>query len=139
EAEPEVVWSTLLGVLGRSFAGVPDWLASAWGLRPRDRSGNWQQSVRCQDTLPGFEVAQADAGHRLLLRGGHRFSQYELCFELDNPAPGRTCLRAQTRAVFPSLSGSLYRALVIGTGGHRVAVRRMLGHVAARSESPRPV
>jgi hypothetical protein len=139
EAEPEVVWSTLLGVLGRSFAGLPDWLTSAWGLHPRTRSGNWEESVRGGDTLPGFAVAEAEALRRLVLRGGHRFSRYELCFELDNPAPGRTRLRARTRAAFPRVSGAVYRALVIGSGGHRIAVGRMLGRVAARSEAPRPV
>ena len=31
-----------------------------------------------------------------------------------------------TFAVFPGLRGRVYRALVIGTAGHRIAVRRML-------------
>jgi hypothetical protein len=42
---------------------------------------------------------------------------------------------AQTWAAFPGLKGSIYRALVIGSGGHRIVVRRMLKRIAAQSAS----
>jgi hypothetical protein len=95
--------------------------------------------VQPGDTLPGFEVAEVAAPQLLVLRGGHRFAQYELRFELERPDSSRTRLRAQTHAAFPGLSGAGYRALVIGTGGHRIAVRRMLARVAERAERPQPV
>ena len=52
-------------------------------------------------------------------------------FELDPEPPGRTRLRAATWAAFPGLHGKVYRAAVIGTGGHGVTVRRTLKRIAA--------
>ena len=49
-------------------------------------------------------------------------------------APDRTELRARTDAVFPGPLGWGYRLLVIGSGGHAVAVNRMLARVARRAE-----
>jgi hypothetical protein len=46
-------------------------------------------------------------------------------------------VRAETRAAFPGLQGRAYRALVIGTRGHVLAVRRLLRAVKARAEDPR--
>lgn len=80
-------------------------------------------------TLPGFEVADARAPELLALAGRHRFSRYRLVFELDEVEPGRTRVRASTWAAFPGLAGHAYRALVIGTRGHRLAVRRILGRI----------
>jgi hypothetical protein len=37
---------------------------------------------------------------------------------------------ARTWAEFPGPAGAAYRALVIGSGGHRLVVRRMLRRVA---------
>ena len=60
-------------------------------------------------------------------------SRYALTFELD--ATGTACctLRAQSWAEFPGLSGRAYRALVIGTRGHRLVVGLMLRRVARRA------
>jgi hypothetical protein len=71
----------------------------------------------------------------LALRGRHPFAIYRWVFELDplddrEPAP-RTRVRSATWARFPGVHGKIYRALVIGTGGHRVAVRWTLKRVAA--------
>jgi hypothetical protein len=84
-------------------------------------------------TLPGFAVAEINAPKRLELRGGHRFSNYALVFELDATNLAGCTLRAQTWAEFPGLTGRAYRALVIGSRGHRVVVRRMLRRVARRA------
>jgi hypothetical protein len=138
-APADRVWSALLHTLGGSFRRLPDPAAAAWGLHPRNRSGRWEESVRPGDTLPGFEVAEVDARHLLVLRGGHRFSEYELRFELDSLTPSGTRLRARTYAAFPGLTGSVYRALVIGSRGHRIAVARMLERVGTRTERLRPV
>jgi hypothetical protein len=76
----------------------------------------------------------------LALEGEHRFSRYELTFRTDRLAQDRSRLRAETRADFPGPAGRVYRALVIGTRGHVVAVRRMLvatkRHAEAASTAP---
>jgi hypothetical protein len=86
--------------------------------------------VRPGETIVGFAVSEARASRLLTLRGGHRFSRYELRFEITDSEPGGAVLHARTSAVFPGAAGAVYRALVIGTGGHRVAVRAMLARVA---------
>jgi hypothetical protein len=48
-------------------------------------------------------------------------------------------LRALTFAAFPGVHGKAYRALVIGSGGHRIVVRRMLKRVAAAVHPPAAV
>jgi hypothetical protein len=70
----------------------------------------------------------------LILRGRHRLAEYELRFELHQDERARTALSAVSSARFLGLSGRLYRLLVIGTGGHVLAVRRILGRVASRAE-----
>src|ERR1700724_3071716 len=52
-------------------------------------------------------------------------------FELDTQPAGRTRVRALTWADFPGIHGKTYRALVIGTGAHRVAVRWTLKRIVA--------
>lgn len=103
-----------------------------------DRAHTWDAllSVVCKDpaapTPPaGFRVDEADAPNRLVLRGRHPFSIYELAFTLDDTGPSRTRLTAYTHAAFPGLHGKIYRALVIGSGGHRIVVGRMLRKIAA--------
>jgi hypothetical protein len=85
-------------------------------------------------TLPGFVCARAVEPSVLALLGEHRFSRYALIFRVERTASG-TRLRAETRAEFPGTKGRLYRALVIGTRGHVLAVRRMLRAVKRRAES----
>ncbi|WP_245847319.1 hypothetical protein [Mycobacterium szulgai] len=92
-------------------------------------------SKMCRDpddptTVPlGFRLEQADAPHRLTLKGRHPFAVYRLVFEVDRDGDGAR-LRALTFAAFPGLHGKVYRALVIGSGGHRIVVRRMLRRIA---------
>jgi hypothetical protein len=56
-----------------------------------------------------------------------------LLFELDDTGRETTRLRARTYAEFPGTRGRAYRALVIGSGAHRLVTRRMLRDVAARA------
>lgn len=102
----------------------------------RDRA--WQAMLRvvCRDPHEpspptGFVVDSVAEPHRLALRGQHWFSKYALIFELDEEGPGRTRVRARSYGDFPGLRGRIYRALVVGTGGHRLAVRQMLRRIAA--------
>jgi hypothetical protein len=85
-------------------------------------------------TLPGFRVSSVVPESLLVLEGSHRFSSYALIFHLDESGPGRSLLRAESRAEFPGLAGGVYRQLVVGTGAHVFLVRRLLGVVKRRSE-----
>jgi hypothetical protein len=114
EANREEAWSALLRVMCRD---------------PRDPS-----------TVPtGFVLEEARAPGRFALKGRHPFAVYRLVFELvsepSEQAPHRTRMRAQTWADFPGIHGKVYRALVIGTGGHRIVVRKMLKRIAAAAYS----
>ncbi|MGB9307181.1 MAG: hypothetical protein WCB92_26895 [Mycobacterium sp.] len=97
--------------------------------------------VMCRDpgdptTVPlGFTLDEATPPRRLALKGRHLFAVYRLVFELDPGGEG-VRLRALTWAAFPGLRGKVYRALVIGTGAHRIVVRRMLNRIAATAGPP---
>lgn len=107
DANREDTWAALLGVMCRD---------------PHDPS-----------TVPfGFVLDEARPPVRFALKGRHWFAVYRWVFELDAlDGPARTRLRAATWADFPGIHGKAYRALVIGTRGHRVVVRRTLKRVAA--------
>ncbi|HZV72387.1 MAG TPA: hypothetical protein VFF79_01610 [Conexibacter sp.] len=124
-APRERVWIALTEVLHRETRGG-DGIARALGCDPAH--GSLQFDGSPGQTLPGFRVAEAERGRRLALRGRHRFSHYQLTFLLDD---GR--LRAQTHAAFPGSLGRLYRAAVVGSGGHRIVTRRLLRQVARRA------
>ncbi len=81
----------------------------------------------------GFAVDGIDPEQRLSLAGKHRFSRYELVFELADTRDGGTQLRAQTYADFPGLRGRIYRALVIGTRGHVLVTNHLLRSVKRRA------
>jgi hypothetical protein len=86
---------------------------------------------------PFFSFDETVPMQRLALTGRHPFAVYKLVFELDDPrdvedlAPAHTRLSAHSWAEFPGVHGKVYRALVIGTPVHRIAVRRLLGRIAA--------
>ena len=132
-ASPERTWRALVAVVGGGAASLPGPLAAAWGLDQKERRGDWAHPV-AGDTIPGFAVAHADPPRTLTLGGRHRFSRYELRFTLD-PAAGGTEVHARTSAVFPGVLGGAYRLLVIGSGGHVLAVRGLLARIARRAEA----
>ncbi len=132
-ADREATWTALLRVVEGSFA-------SARGRGPA-------RLLACEDTelsgprplapgsaFPGFHVEAAEPGVELALAGRHRFSTYRLSFRLEDAGPGRTKLVAETRADFPGLKGSVYRALVIGTRMHVLVTRRILTAAKRRAE-----
>lgn len=105
-----------------------------------NRADTWSALLRvmCRDphdvtTVPvGFILDEAVAPARFALKGRHWFAVYRWVFELDELGEdAHTRLRAGTWAGFPGIHGRAYRALVIGTGAHRVVVRRTLKRVAA--------
>ncbi len=133
DARADQVWRALLATVRLIGAWLPRPVLSAWGLEPSERTGAWRSEVHPGDTLVGFGVLEAAAPRLLVLRGAHRFSRYELRFELSDVDGGATILHAHSSAVFPGVEGALYRALVIGSGFHRVAVRTLLAQVAERA------
>lgn len=114
----------------RETMGSSGRLARWLGCEPAIGSDSF--TGRPGETLPGFRVAVAEAGRRLELRGRHRFSTYALTFFFDGGQ-----LYARTHAAFPGILGRLYRAAVIGTGGHRILTQRMLRRAARMSGAPR--
>lgn len=129
DAPAERVWATLLAVLRRQM-GAGERFARLLGCDPCERSG--ELTGRVGETVPGFRVAEAEPRRRLALRGRHRFADYSLTFVLDDGH-----LAAETHAAFPGLLGWLYRAAVIGSGGHRLVTRRLLRAVARASGGTR--
>ena len=121
DAPADVVWTALLEVLRREMSGST--IARILGCDPAQ--GTAEFAGRPGEAVPGFRVVEAEPGRRLALRGRHRFSTYALTFVLDGDR-----LRAQTHAAFPGVLGRLYRAAVIGSGGHRLVTRRLLRQVA---------
>lgn len=126
-APPEVIWDAtgaMLAGLGGP-AGPP--FARLLGCTDTDHPDS---AGGLPDSTVGFHVAHAEWPATIVLEGRHRFSRYELRFEIESGGK----LRAYTRAAFPGLTGTAYRAAVIGTGAHRVAMRRMLAGIRRRAE-----
>lgn len=121
-APAEAVWAAVLEVVRRETAGGGAFVRLL-GCDPAVASGTF--TGRAGETVPGFRVAEAEAGRRLVLCGRHRFARYALTFVLEDSS-----LKAQTHAEFPGLQGRLYRAAVIGSGAHAVVTRGLLRKVA---------
>jgi hypothetical protein len=125
-ADPEATWEALLRVVEGSFGAAPTGrVARLLGCADVQRSG--PRPLADGSALPGFHVETAQRPKILFLAGRHRFSDYALIFRLEQNGAGQTVLRAETRAEFPGIKGSVYRTLVIGTRGHVLVTRRLLG------------
>lgn len=127
------VWRGLGETLDRSFSR-PGMAGYARLVGSADRTASGPRPLAEGSTFPGFRVVAAVPGRELVIEGRHRFSSYALIFRLEHVGPGRSRLRAESRAAFPGLAGGLYRRLVVGTGGHVVGMRRLLSAVRRRSE-----
>ena len=121
DAPADAVWSALLRVLLEMSGSSA--IARLLGCDPAERTA--ELTGRPGETIPGFRVVESEPGRRLELRGRHRFANYALTFVLDGDH-----LRAQTHAEFPGVLGQLYRAAVIGSGGHRIVTRSLLRRIA---------
>ncbi|GAB2699559.1 hypothetical protein [Nocardia thraciensis] len=107
-----------------------------------DRERTWAALLRslCRDpdslrpASAGFSVGEVHPPRRLAFEGRHRFSRYALVFSLSEAGSGHTALTAESRGEFPGPAGRVFRALVVGTGGHRMVVRRMLRRIATAAE-----
>jgi hypothetical protein len=121
DGSAEAVWSALLAVL-RTMSGNTA-VARLLGCDPAE--GTAELTGRPGDAVPGFRVVESEPGRRLALRGRHRFANYALTFVVEGDR-----LSARTHAEFPGILGRLYRAAVIGSGGHPIVTRRLLKQVA---------
>ena len=122
DASADAIWTALLKVLRRRMGGSAT-IARILGCDPA--RGTAEFAGRPGEAVPGFRVVESEPGRRLALRGRHRFANYALTFVVDGDR-----LRAQTHAAFPGILGRLYRAAVIGSGGHRLVTRHLLRQVA---------
>jgi len=110
---------------------------------PANRATTWHAVLRTMcsnpddpETVPfGFVLDTAEQPERFAIKGRHWFSVYKLIFLLSDDPTGGTRVAAQTWAAFPGIKGKIYRTLVIGSGGHRIAVRHMLRRIATQAIS----
>ena len=131
------VWRALSDTLDRA-SSRPGAAAYCRAVGCADCTASGPRPLVEGSTIPGFRVVIAVPGSELALAGRHRFSSYALIFRLEQVDSGRSRLRAESRAAFPGVAGRIYRLLVIGTGGHVVAVRRLLSRIKRGSE-PRTI
>ena len=126
------VWAALLEGLDRAFSGhAAERYVRLVGGRPCEPAG--PRPLDAGAALAGFAVVDAQEPSSLVLEGRHRFSDYRLSFRLEVLGPDATQLCAETRAAFPGLAGAVYRALVIGSGGHAWACAASCRDPAARA------
>jgi len=131
DADPGATWKASLRV-------AEGWLGSAGGtarlLGCTDTGPSGPRPLATGSALPGFHVEAAEPGRILALAGKHRFSDYALVLHFEGEDGGPTTVRAETRATFPGTKGNVYRAVVIGTRGHVLVTRRLLGRIKRRAE-----
>ena len=129
----DAVWHSLVETLDRS-SSRPGVASYARLVRAADYTASGPRPLAEGSTLPGFRVVAAVPGSELVLQGRHHFSSYALILRIEPVSPGRSRMHAESRAAFPGLAGGLYRWLVIETGGHAVAIRRLLAAVRHGAE-----
>jgi hypothetical protein len=128
------VWPELLEGIERSFAHrAAEVYARVIGCE--DTTAGGPRPFAVGSTIPGFHVTASTSRSELVLEGRHRFSNYALIFRIEAVRAGQARLHAETRAAFPGWAGRAYRLMIIGTGGHVVAVRRLLAGITRRAEA----
>lgn len=80
----------------------------------------------------GFAVVEEQPPRLVSLAGRHRFARYVLDLRVEPDGDGSR-VTAVTWADFPGARGATYRALVVGSRGHVLAVRWALAAVARRA------
>ncbi len=81
-----------------------------------------------------WRIAQSERPAVHVLEGSHPFAVYRLAFRVHEAGTDRSVVTAESRAVFPGLKGSAYRAAVIGSRFHVLAVKGMMRRIARRAE-----
>jgi hypothetical protein len=122
---PEAVWTSIL-VLIRQKMGASSRFAQTLGCDPGEATLEFSGLVG--QTVPGFAIAEVEPGQKLVLRGRHRFSSYELTLRLEGHR-----LVAETRAEFPGFIGQIYRTAVIRSGGHTLITKSLLREIVRQA------
>lgn len=133
EADRETTWSALVEVLTRSLESR----SSRFGARLLGSSvleASGPRPIEAGATLPGFRVVAVERPAGLTLDGSHWFARHEMTFEIASSGTDCSELSVVTRAEFPGPVGTVYRGLVIGSGGHVLATRRLLNSVRREAE-----
>ncbi|WP_411104556.1 hypothetical protein [Streptomyces sp. cmx-4-9] len=125
-----ITWDSLTTWVARTHLGINGGFAHLVGTEPRAVTGTVPEKG---STFPGFAVTESSSGQHLVLTGRHRFAQYALVFVLGGHEDG-TMLGARSYAVFPGIAGTVYRRLVLGSGIHRILVRRMIREIGRKAE-----
>ena len=135
EVPPEQAWAAVL----RTFTGFTTgtgWRVIAKALRCQpDHASGVLYAVGA--SVPGFRVTRSVPPTEWALEGRHLFSRYALTFRIAPLEGERSRLSAESSAAFPGPHGLVYRALVIGTGGHVVSVRNILKRIKTEAERTR--
>jgi hypothetical protein len=130
-ADAEMTWAALLRVFRGATGAEPSPFSRALGVEPALADGEWSPALEPGAALPGFRVSEARRAELLSLRGGHRFASYRLDLALEPDGPDATRVTARTWAAFPGAKGKVYRALVIGSRGHKLVVWALLRRMRA--------
>jgi hypothetical protein len=127
-----VAWNAVVAVFGR-LTTRPAWrvFSKAVRCKPDHAVGT---AVTAGDAVPGFLVARSEAPTEWALEGEHLFSRYGLTFRIAPVDSGHCRVAAHSSAEFPGLHGKIYRAMVIGSGGHAIGVRRILRSIKTEAE-----
>ncbi|HSI06336.1 MAG: hypothetical protein ACAI38_19585 [Myxococcota bacterium] len=124
-ADAAKTWNALVATLSRDLSN--ERFARLLGCAPATRGGDWSGDLG-DATITGFAVTESRRPARIELRGSHHFSRYALVFVIDDAS-----ITAESYGEFPGWRGKAYRAMVIGSGAHRVIVRRLLRRIARRA------
>jgi hypothetical protein len=131
-APPSAAWDAAVQILRGSFSSTrAQQAARLLGCDPASASADWPAVA---SAVPGLRVVAAERPNLLVVEGRHRFSRYGIVVRIE-PASGGARVTAESRAAFPGLHGSAYRLAVVGTGGHALAVHRLLRHVVRIAEA----
>jgi hypothetical protein len=132
-ASPEQVWLAIERAMVEAMGDTP-WkrlYSAAVGAAHRTATGAGLAPGR---TFVGFAVTAADPPRQVRLEGEHRFARYALSFRIQPTASGAR-VGAFTDAGFPGAAGSVYRALVIGSGAHALVMGGLLRRIGRLAEA----
>jgi hypothetical protein len=131
---PSVAWPAVIAVFER-LTTRPAWRLYAKAVRCKpDRAIGDGSTVTVGDALPGFLVTRCGAPTEWAFEGEHLFSRYALTFRITPVESAHCRIAAHSCAEFPGVHGSMYRAMVIGSGGHENGVRRILRSIKTEAE-----
>ncbi len=133
DADNGRVWDVVVQSMEQALSGRAA-RSYAWVMQADDRRASGPRPLAAGSTTPGFRVVTATSPSELVITGRHRLAAYEMVFALTPLDGHRTRLACTTNAAFGRGPGRAYRALVIGSGGHAIATRRLLATLRRRAE-----